>query len=62
MYVEQKMRSEKMVVQVGKSVEDFLNGLEKPLQLNEMRVMKESNYVSTIGYLIILNRKYSEKS
>lgn len=30
---------------VGKAVEDFLLNLEKPLVLNEMRVMKESNYV-----------------
>jgi hypothetical protein len=26
-------------------VEDFLNSLEKPLQLNEMRIMKEANYI-----------------
>ena len=38
------MKPEKMILQVGKSVEDFLNNLGKPLQLNEMRVMKESNY------------------
>lgn len=30
---------------VGKAVEDFLMGLEKPLALNEMRIMKESNYI-----------------
>jgi hypothetical protein len=29
---------------VGKEVERFLNSLEKPLQLNEMRVMKDANY------------------
>jgi hypothetical protein len=29
---------------VGKQVELFLNSLDKPLQLNEMRVMKEANY------------------
>lgn len=29
---------------VDQSVEKFLNGLEKPMQLNEMRVMKEPNY------------------
>ena len=29
---------------MGKAVETFLNTLDKPLQLNEMRVMKESNY------------------
>lgn len=30
---------------VGKAVEDFLANLDKPLALNEMRIMKESNYV-----------------
>ncbi len=29
---------------VGKEVELFLNTLERPLQLNEMRVMKDANY------------------
>ena len=38
------MRTEKFTLQVGKPVEAFLNSLEKPLQLNEMRVMKDSNY------------------
>lgn len=44
LYIEQKLRTEKLTMVVGKGVEDFLNSLEKPLQLNEMRVMKESNY------------------
>jgi galactitol-specific phosphotransferase system IIB component len=30
---------------VGKQYELFLNSLEKPLQVNEMRAMKESNYI-----------------
>ena len=30
---------------MGKSVEDFLLSLDKPLQLNEMRVMKDANYL-----------------
>ena len=38
------MRTEKFTFMVGKQVEHFLNTLEKPLQLNEMRVMKEANY------------------
>jgi len=38
------MRTEKLVLCVANEVEEFLNSLEKPLQLNEMRVMKESNY------------------
>lgn len=45
LYIDTKMRTEKLHLQVGKAFEDFLNGLEKPLQLNEMRVMKEANYV-----------------
>lgn len=44
LYIDQKMRTEKFTLQVGKAVEQFLNNLDKPLQLNEMRVMKESNY------------------
>lgn len=39
------MRTEKLTFQVGKAVEVFLQSLEKPLALNEMRVMKESNYI-----------------
>lgn len=38
------MRAEKLILQVGLAVEEFLSSLEKPLMLNEMRVMKESNY------------------
>jgi len=38
------LKTEKFTLQVGKAVETFLNTLDKPLQLNEMRVMKESNY------------------
>lgn len=33
-----------MHIIVDKAAEKFLNGLEKPMQLNEMRVMKEPNY------------------
>jgi hypothetical protein len=44
LYIDSKMRTEKMTLCVGKAFENFLNSLEKPLQLNEMRVMKESNY------------------
>jgi hypothetical protein len=43
-YIDAKMKTEKFTLQVGKAVEQFLNSLEKPLQLNEMRVMKEQNY------------------
>ena len=43
-YIDQKMRTEKFTMLVGKQIEQFLGSLEKPLQLNEMRVMKEANY------------------
>lgn len=43
-YIESKLRPEKMIVHVGKIVEEFLNNLPVPLQLNEMRVMKEVNF------------------
>jgi hypothetical protein len=43
-YVLEKLKSEKMHIIVDKAAEKFLNGLEKPMQLNEMRVMKEPNY------------------
>ena len=43
-YIDQKMKTEKFTFMVGKQIETFLNTLEKPLQLNEMRVMKEANY------------------
>ena len=45
LYIDAKMRTEKMILQVGKEVEIFLNTLEKPLLLNEMRVMKDANYL-----------------
>lgn len=38
------MKCEKMHFTVGTAIEDFLMGLEKPLPLNEMRVMREPNY------------------
>ena len=43
LYIDSKMKTEKFVLQVGKGVEDFLVNLPQPLQLNEMRVMKEAN-------------------
>jgi hypothetical protein len=43
-FIDQKMRTDKFTLLVGKQIEHFLNTLEKPLQLNEMRVMKEANY------------------
>lgn len=52
-YVDSKMKSDKMTVLVGKAIEDFLHGLDKPLQLNEMRVMKESNYVTIYPLFLI---------
>lgn len=43
-FIETKLKTEKFTFMVGKAYEQFLASLEKPLQLNEMRVMKEANY------------------
>jgi len=43
-FIDNKMKCEKFVMTVGLAVEDFLANLEKPLILNEMRVMREPNY------------------
>lgn len=44
LYIDQRMKTDRFVMMVGKPVELFLLGLDKPLSLNEMRVMKEANY------------------
>jgi Radial spoke protein 3 len=44
-FIETKLKTEKFTFMVGIEYEQFLNSLEKPLQLNEMRAMKESNYI-----------------
>ena len=44
-FIDSQMKTDKMVMMVGKAYEDFIFGLEKPLNLNEMRIMKEANYV-----------------
>jgi len=31
-------------MKIAKEYEEFLGSLEKPMQINEMRVMKEKNY------------------
>ena len=38
------MKTEKFSLVVSKDFENFLSGLEKPMKLNEMRLMKEPNY------------------
>lgn len=43
-YVNEKLKSEKLALQVDSRFEKFLNNLANPLQLNEMRTMKEGNY------------------
>ena len=43
-YIDGKMKTERFSMTVGKAYQQFLNTLEKPLALNEMRVMKEPNY------------------
>lgn len=44
LYIDARMKTDKFTLLVGKAVESFLLSLEKPLQLNEMRVMKDANY------------------
>jgi len=43
-YILERMKSEKMLMQVDAKYEQFLNGLGNPLQINEMRTMKAGNY------------------
>jgi len=43
-YIDNKMKTDKFTHTVGKPFQLFLNTLEKPMALNEMRVMKEANY------------------
>jgi hypothetical protein len=44
LYIDQRMKTDRFTFMVGKPVELFLLGLDKPLSLNEMRVMKDANY------------------
>lgn len=44
LYIDARMRTERFTLMVGSAVEQFLASLDKPLKLNEMRVMKDSNY------------------
>ena len=43
-YINEKMKVEKMAMQVDGKYEQFLQGLANPLSMNEMRTMKEKNY------------------
>ena len=43
-YFQEKIKNEKIHMIVGQAYLNFLQGLEKPMQLNEMRNMKEPNY------------------
>jgi hypothetical protein len=38
------MPTDKIRITIGRAYEDFLKNLEKPMKLNEMRIMKEPNY------------------
>lgn len=50
-YIGEKVKSEKMNHIVGYSFLRFLEGLERPMKLNEMRNMKEPNYSKVRGIL-----------
>ena len=43
-YINERLKPERLLMQVDNKFEAFLNGLEKPMNLNEMRTMKEPNY------------------
>lgn len=43
-YINEKLKTEKLWLHVSAEFEEFLNSLSVPLQLNEMRTMKEHNY------------------
>lgn len=43
-YISERLKPERLLLAVDPSFEVFLNNLEKPMNLNEMRTMKEPNY------------------
>jgi hypothetical protein len=43
-FIGEKAPGEKMQVIVGRNYQAFIEGLEKPMKINEMRNMKEPNY------------------
>jgi hypothetical protein len=45
-YVSEKLKVDKLALQVDHRFETFLTSMPKPLQLNEMRTMKEPNYTA----------------
>jgi hypothetical protein len=44
-YIQEKLKSEILIMNVSRSFEQFLLKLEKKMQLNEMRYMKEDKYL-----------------
>jgi hypothetical protein len=43
-YILEKLKVERLAIQVDDAFEKFLQNLKVPMQLNEMRTMKEPNY------------------
>jgi hypothetical protein len=43
-YILEKLKAEKLTIQVDPQFEEFLRNLKVPLELNQMRTMKEDNY------------------
>ena len=43
-YILEKLKVERLSIQVDASFEKFLKNLKVPMALNEMRTMKEPNY------------------
>ena len=42
--MQEKLKSDVLVMNVSRQFEAFLHGLEKKMNLNEMRVMREEKY------------------
>ncbi len=57
-YILEKLKVERLAIQVDDAYEKFLNALKVPMQLNEMRTMKEPNY-SDLRALISLTKQGS---
>jgi hypothetical protein len=43
-FIGEKAKAEKLTLVVGHAYQKFIEGLERPMKLNEMRIMKEPNY------------------
>ena len=56
-YVQEKMKSDVLVMNVSRQFEAFLRSLPKPMKLNDMRVMKEDVYQ---GFRTIISKNLAD--